>query len=129
LAQSRLAVCSWEPEEGPSAPKEVTYNRDVAPILYKNCVVCHRPNDIAPMSLMTYKDARPWARAIREAVVQRKMPPWHVDPKVGDSINDPRLSDAEIATIDAWVRTGTKEGDAKDLPPAPVFLEGWLVFI
>ncbi len=93
-----------------SSPKEVTYNRDVAPILNKNCVVCHRPNDIAPMSLMTYKDTRPWARAIREAVVQRKMPPWHADPKVGDFINDPRLSDQDIATIDAWVRTGTRGG-------------------
>src|ERR1700722_955267 len=59
------------------SPKEVTYNRDVAPIFYKNCVMCHRPNDIAPMSLLTYKDARTWGRAIREAVVQRKMPPWH----------------------------------------------------
>jgi mono/diheme cytochrome c family protein len=107
------------------SPKEVTYNRDVAPILYKNCVVCHRPNDIAPMSLMTYKDTRPWSRAIREAVVQRKMPPWHADPKVGDFLNDPRLSDADIATIDAWFRTGAKEGDPKDLPPAPVFAEGW----
>ena len=74
---------------------------------------------------MTYKDTRPWARAIREAVVQRKMPPWHADPKVGEFINDPRLSDADIATLDAWVRTGTKVGDSKDLPPAPVFLEGW----
>ena len=108
-----------------SSPKEVTYNRDVAPILYNNCVKCHRPNDIAPMSLMTYKDTRPWARAIREAVVQRKMPPWHADPKIGDFINDPRLTDEEIATIDAWVRTGTKEGEAKDLPPAPVFAQGW----
>jgi mono/diheme cytochrome c family protein len=112
-------------QETPSPAKEVTYNRDVAPILFKNCVKCHRANDIAPMSLMTYKDTRPWARAIREAVVQRKMPPWHADPKVGDFINDPRLTDTEIAAIDAWVRTGTKEGDAKDLPPAPVFLGGW----
>src|SRR5690349_16401827 len=79
-------------EEGPSAPKEVTYNRDIAPILYKNCVACHRTNDIAPMSLMTYKETRPWARAIRDAVVQRKMPPWHADPKVGDFINDARLT-------------------------------------
>jgi hypothetical protein len=109
----------------PGPPKEVTYNRDVAPILYKNCVVCHRPNDIAPMSLLTYKDTRPWGRAIREAVVQRKMPPWHADPKVGDFLNDPRLSDADIATIDAWVRTGAREGDPKDLPPPPVFAEGW----
>src|SRR5881275_3102657 len=112
-------------EESPSPAKEITYNRDVAPILYTNCVVCHRPNDIAPMSLMTYKDARPWARAIRDDVVQRKMPPWHADPQVGEFINDPRLSDTEIATIDAWVRTGTREGEPKDLPPAPVFQEGW----
>src|ERR1700692_2579169 len=101
-----------------SAPKEVTYNRDVAPILYKNCVVCHRPNDIAPMSLMTYQNARAWARQIREAVVQRKIPPWHADPKVGEFLNDPRLSDADIATIDAWARAGAKEGDAKALPQA-----------
>ena len=81
----------------------------MAPILYKNCVVCHRPNDIAPMSLMTYKDTRMWARPIRDAVVNRKMPPWHADPKVGDFINDPRLTDAEIATIDSWVRTGARK--------------------
>jgi len=112
-------------QEGPTPPKDVTYNRDVAPILYKNCVMCHRANDIAPMSLMTYKDTRPWARLIREAVVQRKMPPWHADPKVGDFVNDPRMTDAEIATIDAWVRTGTQEGEPKDLPPPPGFLEGW----
>jgi mono/diheme cytochrome c family protein len=112
-------------QETSTPPKEVTYNRDVAPILYKNCVVCHRPNDIAPMSLLTYKDTRPWAGLIREAVVNRKMPPWHADPKVGDFINDPRLTDEQIATIDAWVRTGTKEGDPKDLPAAPVLLEGW----
>jgi mono/diheme cytochrome c family protein len=113
------------PTQNPGSPKEVTYNRDVAPILYKNCVTCHRPNDMAPMSLMTFKDTRPWARSIREAVVQRKMPPWHADPKVGDFRNDPRLSDTDIATIDAWVRTGAKEGDPKDLPVAPVFAEGW----
>ncbi len=109
----------------PGPPKEVTYNRDVAPILYKNCVICHRPNDIASMSLMTYKDTRPWTRSIREAVVQRKMPPWHADPNVGEFLNDPRLSAADIATIDAWVRTGAREGDPKDLTPAPVFPEGW----
>jgi mono/diheme cytochrome c family protein len=108
-----------------NAPREVTFNRDVAPILFKNCVVCHRPNDIAPMSLMTYKETRMWARPIRDAVVNRKMPPWHADPQVGDFINDPRLTDAEIATIDSWVRTGAREGDPKDLPPAPAFAEGW----
>ena len=126
LVAGAFGVLFWGVgQEVPSAPKEVTYNRDVAPILYKNCVACHRTNDIAPMSLMTYKETRPWARAIRDAVVQRKMPPWHADPKVGDFINDARLTDEEIATIDAWARTGTKEGDAKDLPPAPQFVEGW----
>jgi mono/diheme cytochrome c family protein len=112
-------------QETPAAPKEVTYNRDVAPILYKNCVVCHRPNDIAPMSLLTYKEARPWARRIRDAVVERAMPPWHADPAVGDFLNDPRLSDTDIATIDAWARGGAKEGDTKDQTPAPTFAVGW----
>src|SRR5438270_4990130 len=101
----------------PPPQKEITYTRDVAPILYKNCVVCHRPNDIAPMSLMTYKDTRPWARLIRQAVVERRMPPWHADPKVGEYLNDPRLSDVDIATIDAWFRTGAKERDPKALTP------------
>jgi mono/diheme cytochrome c family protein len=128
LVLGAVALCTLflgAGQQNPSPPKEVTYNRDVAPILYKNCVVCHRPNDIAPMSLMTYKDTRPWTRAIRDAVVQRKMPPWHADPQVGDFINDPRLSTDDIATIDAWIRTGAKEGDPRDLPPAPVFAAGW----
>src|SRR5215470_3237090 len=106
-------------------PKIITYTKDVAPILFKNCVVCHRPNDIAPMSLMTYKDTRPWARLVRNAVVERRMPPWHSDPNVGEYLNDPRLSDADIATIDAWFRTGAREGDARDLPAAPMFAESW----
>jgi mono/diheme cytochrome c family protein len=112
-------------DQSSSPQKEVTYTRDVAPILNKNCVVCHRPNDIAPMSLLTYKDVQPWARPIRGSVVERKMPPWHADPGVGEFVNDARLSDADIATIDQWVRTGAKEGDPKDLPPHPVFEEGW----
>ena len=105
--------------------KEVTFNRDVAPIFYRSCVMCHRPNDIAPMSLMTYKEAYPYARKIGNYVVARKMPPWHADPNVGEFTNDPRLSDADIATIDAWVRGGTLEGDPKDLPAAPIFQPGW----
>ncbi|MBV8572025.1 MAG: hypothetical protein JO319_15510 [Acidobacteriaceae bacterium] len=107
------------------ANKTVTFSKDVAPILYQNCTVCHHPNDIAPMSLLTYKDARPWAAAIRQAVVQRQMPPWHADPHVGDYINDPRLSDEAIATIVAWVKGGAPEGDPNDLPPTPVYHDGW----
>ena len=91
-------------------PKIVTFNKDVAPILYKNCAICHHPNDIAPMSLLTYNDARPWAAAIRQAVVQRVMPPWHADPHVGEFINDPRLSDQELNVTQRVNNTGNVSG-------------------
>jgi hypothetical protein len=103
----------------------VTFNKDVAPIFYKNCVQCHRPGEIAPMSLLTYKEARPWARSIKEKVVKRDMPPWHADPHFGEFVNDRRLSQKDLDTIAAWVDQGAKEGDAKDLPPAPRFADGW----
>jgi Copper type II ascorbate-dependent monooxygenase, C-terminal domain len=111
--------------QGPPPQREITYSKDVAPILYKNCVVCHRPNDIAPMSLMTYEEVLPFARLIRQSVDQRKMPPWHADPSVGLFMNDARLSGADIATIDEWVIGGTKQGDSRDTPLAPVFEPGW----
>ena len=104
--------------------REVTFNKDVAAIFYKNCAECHRPNDIAPMSLVSYKDVRPWARSIKEKVVTRDMPPWSPDPKYGTFSNDHRLSDKDVATIVAWVDGGAKEGDPKDLPPAPEFTSG-----
>lgn len=107
------------------SPRPVTFNRDIAPVFYRNCVVCHHPNDIAPMSLVTYKDARPWAAAIREAVAKRQMPPWHADPSVGEFRNDARLSASDIALIETWVKTGAQEGNPADLPPAPVFHDGW----
>ncbi|HWX40830.1 MAG TPA: cytochrome c, partial [Blastocatellia bacterium] len=81
---------------GNSPAKSVTFNRDVAPILFKNCAECHRPGEAAPMSLLSFKDARPWARSIREKVVSRQMPPWHADPHVGEFANDRRLSKSEI---------------------------------
>ena len=109
-----------------SPVKEVTFNRNVAPIFYKNCAECHRANDIAPMALMTYKEARPWARSIREKVLTREMPPWSPDPKYGEFTNDHRLAQKEIDTIVAWVDQGAKEGDAKDLQ-TPEFssILGW----
>src|SRR5258708_15740490 len=78
-----------------------TFSKDVAPILYKRCVECHRPNDIAPMSLLDYKSARPWAKAIRESVLTRRMPPWFADPHYGSFANDPRLSPDHIMTVHA----------------------------
>jgi hypothetical protein len=102
-----------------------TFTRDVAPILYKNCVSCHRAGEMAPMSLLEYKSARPWAKAIREAVTTRKMPPWFADERFGHFSNDPRLSTVEIGTIQAWVDSGAPEGDPKQLPAQPVFADGW----
>jgi hypothetical protein len=102
-----------------------TFTKDVAPILYKNCAGCHRPGEMAPMSLLDYKSARPWAKSIREAVVSRKMPPWFADAPVGTFANDPRLSAEELATIKAWVDSGAPEGNPKDLPVKPAFTDGW----
>jgi hypothetical protein len=105
----------------------VTFAKDVAPIIQKNCMVCHRPGEVAPMSFTNYKEVRPWAKAIREKVVTRAMPPWFADPSHGEFSNDPRLSQKEIDTIVAWVEGGAKEGDAKDSPPAPKYTEGWQI--
>src|ERR1700690_1150048 len=102
-----------------------TFSKDVAPILYQHCAGCHRPNDIAPMSLLDYKSARPWAKSIREAVLTRKMPPWFADPHFGSFSNDSRLSAREMETIKAWVDDGAKEGDVSLLPAAPRFAQGW----
>ena len=105
----------------------VTYSKDVAPILNNNCVTCHRPGEIAPMSLMSYKEVRPWAKAIREQVVKRVMPPWFADPKYGVFSNDCRLSDSDIKTIQTWAESGAAEGDRKDLPAPPTFTQGWTI--
>src|ERR1700689_3711180 len=95
-----------------------TFNRDVLPILQRNCQTCHRPGEVAPMSLLTYTDARPWAKAIKAAVVTQKMPPWFADEKVGHFSNERKLLAAEIATLASWADNGAPEGDAKDKPPA-----------
>lgn len=102
-----------------------TFNKDVLPILEKRCQDCHRPGEAAPMSLLTYQDARPWAKAIRQAVLTRKMPPWFADPSVGHFANDRSLSQDEIDTLVAWIDGGVKEGDPKDAPAPRTFVEGW----
>ena len=112
-----------------AATGPVTFSKDVAPILQRACQNCHRPGMMAPMSLLTYKDARPWARAIKTKVANREMPPWFIDKRVGIQKfkDDPSLSDAEIKTIVRWVDGGAPEGNASDLPPAKNFgdLEAW----
>ncbi len=110
-----------------AAGATVTFTKDVAPIIQKNCTVCHRPGEVAPMSFMNYKEIRPWAKAIREKVVSRAMPPWFADPNHDEFSNDPRLSQKEIDTVVAWVEGGAKEGDPKDMPPSPKYTEGWQI--
>jgi hypothetical protein len=102
-----------------------TFSKDAAPILYKHCVSCHRPGDIAPMSLLTYEQARPWARAISKAIGARTMPPWHADAPAGTFANERRLTDEERHTLMAWADGGAPAGDSKDLPQPPAFADGW----
>jgi hypothetical protein len=104
----------------PAAP---TFSKDVAPILQKSCQSCHREGELAPMSLMTYQDARPWARSIKSRVQKREMPPWHVDKTIGIQKfkDDPSLSDGEIETIAKWVDAGAPQGNPADMPPARTF--------
>jgi len=102
-----------------SANTTITFTKDIAPILQEKCQACHRPDSMAPMSLVTYEDVRPWAKAIRERVLTRQMPPWHIDKTVGIQKfkNDRSLPDAQIDTIVKWVDAGVPKGDPKDIPP------------
>ena len=103
----------------------VTFAKDVAPILYSNCISCHRPGEVAPMSLRTYEEVRPWARSIKQKVSTRQMPPWFADPAHGAFSNDARLSDQQIDTIVKWVDAGAPRGDPADEPKPPAFTDGW----
>ncbi len=103
----------------------VTFAKDIAPIFQRSCQACHRPGEAAPMPLLTYADARPFARSIKKNVEQHEMPPWHADPAHGEWKNDRRLPDADVKKIVAWVDAGAPEGDPKDLPPPEKFTDGW----
>src|SRR5579871_1278058 len=105
----------------------VTFNKDVLPILQKQCQTCHRPGEVAPMSFLSYKETRPWAAAIKAAVVTNKMPPWFADPTIGHFSNERRLTEAERATLVAWAENGAAEGDPKDLPAPVEFADGWSI--
>ena len=94
-----------------------TFYKDVLPILQANCQTCHRPGEVAPMSLLTYEQARPWARAIKTAVVSKQMPPWFADPGYGHFSNERRLVEREIDTLAAWADGGAPAGDPATAPP------------
>ena len=106
-------------------PAPRTYSKDVAPIIQERCQGCHRPGEAAPMSFGSFQEVRPWAKAIKAAVVLKKMPPWFADPQYGHFRNDRSLSQAEIDTLVAWVDGGAVEGNPKDLPAPKQFLAGW----
>ena len=97
---------------GAQAPADSvpTFNKDVAPILFTNCAVCHRPNQVAPMSLRNYKEIRPWARAIRAKIQSGEMPPWYADPRYGEFKNDRRLTPEQVQTVVKWIDGGAPEG-------------------
>ncbi len=118
-----------EQQAAPAAP-EVTFTRDIAPILQRSCQNCHRPGQVAPMSLLTYEDARPWARSMKQRTGLRDkagvMPPWYIEKNIGIQHykNDPSLSDEEVAKIAKWADTGAPRGDIKDMPVAKTFQDG-----
>ncbi len=118
IAPSLAMAQEGDPALTLAADRSPTFAKDVAPILQRSCQVCHRPDNMAPMSLMTYKEARPWARSIKQKVMAREMPPWHIDKNVGiQAIKDDRsLSDDEIGTIVRWVDAGAPIGNPADMP-------------
>ncbi len=122
-----VAILGTALAAGTAAAATPTFSKDVAPILYKNCASCHRSGEIAPMSLLSYEETRPWAKSIREMVSRGQMPPWHADQPHGTFSNDRRLTDAEKGTLIAWADGGAPQGNPNDLPAAPKFAEGWTI--
>ena len=125
VAAGATIVARAEPTASTS---EVTFNKDVLPVLQKNCQTCHRPGSIAPMSLLTYEEARPWAKSMKIKVASRQMPPWFADPQYGHFANDRSLTQADIDTIVKWADSGAPAGDPKDAP-APIAwpADGWQI--
>ena len=121
-AAAVVIVAAASPAAGETA---VTFNKDVAPVLYARCATCHRPGEIGPFSLLTYRDARQHATQIADVTARRVMPPWKPERGKGTFVGDRSLSDDEIRLLQAWVAQGTTEGDARDLPPAPQWTTGW----
>ncbi len=120
-AMIALPVTSWA-DDAPSA--QVTYAKDVAPIMYSRCTECHRQGQIGPMSLLNFEETRPWAKSIKKTVAAKTMPPWFADPQYGHFKNDANLTEAEIKTIVSWVDQGAPSGDLSKAPPQPTYAEG-----
>jgi peroxiredoxin len=122
VAGCYIARVKKTPGEG-----SITFSKDVSRILQNRCQECHRPNQIGPMALLTYDDVASWSETIREVIEDRRMPPWHADPKHGKFQNNRSLTQAERDTLLGWIKQGCPQGDPKDLPPAREFVEGWRI--
>ncbi len=120
-----MVLCASTLTYAATIPASPTFYKNVLPVMQSRCQECHRPGEAAPMSFLTYKEVRPWAKAIREAVITRKMPPWPADPHFGKFSNDRSLSREEIDTLVAWADGGAQEGDPAEAPKAVHFVEGW----
>ncbi|MFO0946223.1 MAG: redoxin domain-containing protein [Planctomycetota bacterium] len=125
--ETKVAGCLIGRVRKPNPKSEVTFTKDIAPILNQHCVACHRPGQIGPFTLTSYSEAAGWAEMIKEVVSERRMPPWHADPKFGHFVNDARLPEKDVALITRWVDNGAPEGDPKQLPPSPSFPDGWMI--
>lgn len=123
--ETEVVGCPLEATRAADDSVEVTYTRDIAPILFAKCAECHRPGEVAPFSLVTYDDAAKRSDWIREVTQSRLMPPWKAEIDFGHFLGERRLTDKELALIEAWAAAGAPEGDADDLPPQPQFAEGW----
>ena len=128
LLAAMTALGAQVSSPSPSDPASlVTFNKDVLPILQNNCQTCHRPGSVAPMSFLTYESTRPWAKAIKAAVISRQMPPWFADPHYGEFRNAPKLTQTEIHTLAAWADGGAREGDPQDKPADRQWADGWRI--
>ena len=125
VARTPVSGCFINRVTPAKADGVVTYAKHVSRILQKNCQECHRPGQIGPMPLLTYEDASAWAETIKEVVQEKRMPPWHADPKHGKFANDRSLTKEDHATLLAWIDNGTPRGNDKDLPPPRTFASSW----
>jgi hypothetical protein len=125
ILSAAIVGASGSPDQTATKSSVPTYTKDVAPILYKNCTGCHRPGEIAPMSLLTYDDVRPRAKDIRDKVADGVMPPWHADKAHGKFANERSLTDEERSVLLRWANNGAPKGDDKDMPAMPKYVDGW----
>jgi len=121
-----LSLCSVALASAATTP-QTTFYKDVLPVLQKNCQTCHRPGEAAPMAFLSYDETRPWAKAIKTAIVTKKMPPWYADPHFGKFSNDRSLAQADMDTLVSWADNGAKAGNPKDAPKPIDWVEGWRI--